>query len=85
MADAVIQRVFWHGIQVARAVSRLLNALMGGEGDTTFSAYSWHLKQKGKRIGLVRVVLVDRLFGSGHCEDACEWHRERRLFEDDLK
>jgi hypothetical protein len=76
----------WHGEQVARASSRLVNAMLGGEGDTTFSAYSWHLAAHGRRqssraFGRIRVVVVDRAFGVGHCEQSWRWHQERGLFQ----
>ena len=67
-------------LQVGRALTRLLNALTGGTGDTTFSARSWHLKQKGAVLGHIRVWLVDRINREpGHCKTAWEWHRQRGL------
>ena len=74
----------WYFLQVGRASSRLLNALCGGEGDTTFSAYSWYLAtDKGCGIGRLRVRIVDAIRYKGHCQDAYYWHREHRLFEMD--
>lgn len=69
--------------QVGRASSRLLNALTGGEGDSTFSAWSWHLKIRNKRTGSLRVRVVDFLVGTNHCQKAYDWHVERRLLERD--
>lgn len=70
----------WHSIQVLRALSRLLNAVTGGEGDTTFSAGSWTLLLAGSRWGRVRVAVVDWLNRDpGHCRRAWEWHKERGL------
>ncbi len=70
--------------QVLRALSRLLNALAGGEGDTTFSAASWGLALKGSRWGRLRVKLIDWLNGTpGHCKAAWEWHRDRGLLVKD--
>ena len=71
----------WWLMQVGRASSRLLNAIRGGEGDTTFSAYSDHLLLAGSRWGRLRVALVDRLLGKNHCLKAWAWHASRRLFE----
>lgn len=81
--------MLWWIKQVGRASSRLLNALAGGEGDTTFSAYSFELmiSRTGwmQKIGWWRVWLIDtlaeRLTGREfHCLDAWLWHQERRLF-----
>lgn len=76
----------WYLAQIGRASSRLFNAVMGGEGDTTFSAYSYHLMVHGRRpasraYGRARVAVVDGLLGTGHCLEAWAWHHERGLFE----
>lgn len=72
----------WHFDQVFRASSRLLNALVGGEGDTTFSAGSWTAFLSGSRTGRWRVAVVDWLNrDEGHCRRAWEWHRDRGLLE----
>lgn len=71
--------------QVGRALSRLLNAVTGGEGDSTFSAWSYHLLVQGKPWGAWRVDFVDGLPGNypGHCKEAYDWHVERHLLERD--
>ncbi|WP_420415131.1 hypothetical protein [Roseibium sp.] len=79
----------WHVIQIGRALSRLFNALTGGEGDTTTSAYVYRLSESGGRKLLLParwwVAFVDWLLREpGHCKSSCEWHQERRLFQDDL-
>jgi len=76
----------WYLAQIGRASSRMLNAVLGGEGDTTFSAYSYHLAMNGRRpisraYGRARVAIVDGLLGLGHCFEAWSWHHERGLFE----
>ena len=71
----------WWLVQIGRASSRLLNAILGGEGDVTFSAYSYELYLHGSVWGDLRVALVDALLGSGHCRQSWDWHHERRLFE----
>lgn len=76
----------WYLAQVGRASSRLLNAVTGGEGDTTFSAYSFHLAMNGRRpisraYGRARVAIIDGMLGNGHCWEAWSWHHERGLFE----
>lgn len=78
--------MIWHLIQLGRALSRLLNALTGGEGDTTFSAGSEWLRRHGRTAlarwaGRARVRFVDWLNGEpGHCAAAYAWHAERDLF-----
>lgn len=79
----MISSVADYAAQVARASSRLLNALTGGEGDTTFSAQSEWLRLRGRPCGRVRVAILDRLFGAGHCRAAYLWHHDRRLFQRD--
>ena len=70
--------------EVGRALSRLLNALTGGEGDTTFSAYSWELQRIGHWSGRLRVRFVDWLNNEpDHCRKAWVWHEEKGLFRRD--
>lgn len=69
---------YW--VQVGRGASRLLNALLGGEGDTTFSAASWDDHLRGRRLGALRVRLIDAMWGEGHCLRAWEWHAAHGLF-----
>jgi hypothetical protein len=71
----------WWIAQIGRASSRLLNAILGGEGDVTFSAYSEELRLRGDTWGVLRVKFVDTFMGKGHCADSWQWHQERRLFE----
>lgn len=75
----------WWLRQVGRALSRLLNALTGGEGDTTYSAASWAAKAAGEPLGAARVRFVDWLNGGkGHCFAAWVWHRDHGLLSDDV-
>lgn len=69
--------------QNGRALSRLLNAFTGGEGDTTYSAYSYYLVVHNKRSGIIRVTVIDWVFGKNHCKIQYEWHLERDLFAKD--
>jgi hypothetical protein len=70
--------------QVGRALSRLANAVAGGEGDCTLSAWSWEMHRLGSRIGTVRVVVIDRINRDpGHCHTAWLWHDERGLLDRD--
>jgi hypothetical protein len=70
----------WWALQVFKASSRLLNALTGGEGDTT-SAYSWELKRRGSKWGEIRVWILDGITGYDHCKQAWDWHEAKGLFE----
>ena len=84
-------RRIWTGfvrylLQVGKALSRLLNAITGGEGDTTFSAYSYQLKVRGKsqfarRYGAWRVAVIDWFLGDEHSLSAWLWHEQHDLFE----
>lgn len=74
----------YYVIQVLRASSRLLNALTGGEGDSTFSAWSYHLHMnKHSAWGAFRVKWIDRMLGAGHCERSYAWHMARDLITKD--
>ena len=79
----------WRGaywMQLGRALSRLLNALTGGEGGTTFSAFSAELALYGRglarRWGRLRVWFIDRVLlrDPTHCARAWLWHEEHGLF-----
>lgn len=74
----------YYFLQVFKASSRLLNALTGGEGDSTFSAWSYHLKvDKQSAWGSLRVKCVDYMLGEGHCQGAYNWHKEHDLLKID--
>lgn len=73
----------WYCLQIGRAMSRLLNAFCGGEGDTTFSAYSYYLLIKNSMWGKIRVAVIDAVLGDNHCFASYVWHKERRLFDTD--
>lgn len=70
--------------QVGRASSRLLNAVTGGEGDCTFSAWSYELFRNGSRVGYWRVRFVDWLNREpGHCYTSWVWHEAKGLIARD--
>lgn len=74
----------YHLFQIFRASSRLLNALTGGEGDSTFSAWSYHLwVDHGSWWGKWRVKVLDALLGKDHCKISYEWHVQRDLLHKD--
>jgi hypothetical protein len=54
------------------AISQLWNVLLNGNEDDSFSSRSWKAREKGKAWGKVAVVLIDAVFGKGHCERAVE-------------
>jgi hypothetical protein len=79
----------WHLMQIGRALSRLFNAVTGGEGDTTTSAYVYKQSLLGKtKLGIpgrAWVSVIDFVLRDpGHCLSAYHWHLERNLFQDDL-
>jgi hypothetical protein len=83
-------RVAYWCLQVSRASSRLLNAIWGGEGDSTFSAWSYYMtvrRDKGPFyhfIGRCRTAVTDWLVrASGHCKDSYDWHVAHDLLRKD--
>lgn len=68
--------------EIGRGLSRTLSGVWDGNGDVTFSAWSYHMVVRGKKWGPFRVRFVDAVtFESGHCELYYKWHKERRLFD----
>lgn len=62
----------------------MLNALTGGEGDSTFSAWSYHLHMNKQSVwGTWRVKWIDRMLGVDHCKKSYEWHQQRDLISKD--
>lgn len=74
-------RYWWQ--QVLRALSHLLNGLTGGEGDCSYSAWSYERLRRGEAGAAELVAWVDGLpfNGPGHCARAWEWHRQRGRLE----
>lgn len=70
--------------EIARGMSRVLSALWDGQGDVTFSAWSYRMVVHGKRWGPPRVRFVDGINDEpGHCREAYEWHKAHGLLERD--
>lgn len=70
-------------LQVARGMSRALSGLWDGQGDCTFSAWSYRMQVRGKPWGAKRVAFVDWLSRSpGHCQRSWEWHEAHGLFDE---
>jgi hypothetical protein len=59
--------------RMGRALSQLLNVLLNGNEDESFSSRSWKARAKGKAWGKIAVPLIDAVFGKGHCQAAAEW------------
>lgn len=57
-------------ISVTAAWSQFWNAFWGGNRDQSFSSRSWEAKTVGKWWGKYSVIVVDFMFGTGHCEGA---------------
>lgn len=71
-------------LQIGRGMSRALSGFWDGNGDTTFSAWSYRMVVHGKKWGPFRVALVDFLTRSpGHCQRSYEWHDKHRLFDNE--
>lgn len=67
--------------EVGSALSRLLNALTGGDGSVTFSARSYDaMIDRPTRLNKARVAAIDWLHREpGHCRDAWTWHAQKGL------
>lgn len=66
--------------EIARGMSRVLSALWDGQGDCTFSAWSYRMVVTGKPWGPPRVRFVDALNDEpGHCAEAYSWHKDHGL------
>jgi len=57
------------------ATSVLLNVLLGGHLNQTFSARNWERKRKGKTN---LVWLIDKLLGEDHCSYSWSYWKTRR-------
>lgn len=62
-------------IRVGIALSVLLNVLLGGHSNQTFSARNWQWK-RDKRFNLV--FLIDFMLGKDHCAESWVYWRVRR-------
>lgn len=72
--------------EIARSMSRVLSALWDGQGDCSYSAWSYRMVVHNKPWGPPRVRFVDWINGEpGHCYEAYLWHEAHGLLErDDL-
>lgn len=71
--------------EILRGMSRTLSGLFDGNGDITFSAWSYWMVLRGKKWGPARVKFVDTInFSEGHCYRAYLWHDAHKLFDDTI-
>ena len=62
-------------VRILIALSVLLNVILGGRLNQTFSARNWEWK-RNEKINIVR--LLDALLGDGHCSRAWAYWKVRR-------
>lgn len=62
--------------RVAISLSVLINVLLGGYNNQTFSARNYDWKKRGSKIHLVRVI--DFMFGKDHCMHCWVYWKVRR-------
>ena len=62
-------------VRILIALSVLLNVILGGRLNQTFSARNWEWK-RNEKINIVR--LLDTLLGDGHCSRAWAYWKVRR-------
>lgn len=60
--------------RVGIALSVLLNVLLGGHSNQTFSARNWHWKKNNKPN---IVYLIDLTLGQGHCSECWVYWKVR--------
>ena len=61
-------------VRVSVALSVLLNVVLGGASNQTFSARNWQRK-KDNRLNMVWVI--DKLIGNGHCAECWVYWKVR--------
>jgi len=64
---------YW--FRVVTAISVLINVVLGGSNNQTFSARNWQWK-RDKRFNIV--WLIDVVLGSGHCSECWVYWKTRR-------
>ncbi len=61
--------------RILSVLSVLINVILGGSQNQTFSARNWQWK-KDRRPNIV--WLIDGIFGKGHCSECWVWWKTRR-------
>jgi hypothetical protein len=64
---------YW--FRVITAISVLINVVLGGSNNQTFSARNWQWK-RDKRFNIV--WLIDVVLGRGHCSECWVYWKTRR-------
>jgi len=64
---------YW--FRVITAISVLINVVLGGSNNQTFSARNWQWK-RDKRFNIV--WLIDVVLGKGHCTECWVYWKTRR-------
>lgn len=75
MIRATIGQVVLYLSRVGTALSVLLNVLLGGDNNQTFSARNYQRQKDGK---LNAVLLIDLLLGHGHCMECWAYWKVRK-------
>ena len=66
---------YW--FRVVTAVSVLINVVLGGSNNQTFSARNWQWK-RDKKFNIV--WLIDVVLGKGHCSECWVYWKTRRTW-----
>lgn len=75
MIRVMIGQATQYLLRVLIVLSILVNVLLGGHINQTFSARNWERK-KNKKLHMVN--LIDTVLGKGHCAEAWVWWKTRR-------
>jgi hypothetical protein len=60
-------------LRIFVAKSQLLNTILGGNVDETFSSRVGRAAGRGNRLGMLIERLLDGVLGKGHCRGVIEW------------
>ena len=74
MIRVMIGQATQYLLRVLIVLSILVNVLLGGHINQTFSARNWERK-KNKKLHMVK--LIDTVLGKGHCAEAWVWWKTR--------
>ena len=79
------QRIKWHLMQIFIAFDQLLNAIIGGYADETFSARCW--RRRGDKTWRFFQKLVDKVFffDKNHCQTSYESERQLNHLPPELR
>jgi hypothetical protein len=60
-------------LRIFVAKSQLLNTILGGNVDETFSSRVGRAADRGHKLGLALEWVIDGILGRGHCRGVIEW------------